>query len=94
MTKKQKHYDRVARLGCVVCALNGNPDTPAELHHIRTGAGMGMKTTFENVIPLCPTHHRTGSYGVAFHQGADKWQENFWTELELLVLVREQLGME
>lgn len=73
----------IAQLGCVVCRNLGYGETPAEVHHIRTGQGK-MRAKDEDSIPLCPPHHRTGGYGVAYHAGARKWQENFGSELVLL----------
>lgn len=61
MTKEQKaHYDKVARQGCVLCAVLGYGESPAEIHHIRRNGG---KRTDAPVIGLCPEHHR-GSTGV------------------------------
>lgn len=88
MTKAEKlHRDRVARLGCIVCLNAGNPDTPAELHHIRTGQGLAQRSPEFEVIPLCPTHHRTGGYGVAVHAGRRSWEATHGTERDLLVQV-------
>ena len=86
---ERKHYDRVARLGCIVCRLQGMASRP-EIHHLRTGAGAGMRS--RNVIPLCPLHHRTGGYGVAIHAGREKWESEHGTELELLDEVGKMLG--
>jgi hypothetical protein len=52
-----------ARLGCVLCRRLGYEGTPAELHHPRTGVGAGRRAPDEDVIPLCPEHHR-GNSGV------------------------------
>jgi len=37
------HFERVAALGCIACLIDGNPGTPAELHHIRETAGGGQR---------------------------------------------------
>ena len=60
MTKTEKaHYDKVARLGCILCKLVlGYDDTPAEIHHIRRYGG---KRSLAPVIGLCPEHHRGNS---------------------------------
>jgi hypothetical protein len=77
MTKAERAYfNKVVELGCIVCRM------PAEIHHLRTGAGMGMKS--KDVIPLCPHHHRTGNHGEAIHAGQKAFEANFGTELELL----------
>ena len=93
MTKAEKqHMDRVARLGCAVCHRLGLGETPAELHHPRKGAGMGQRAKHMDVIPLCPTHHRSsdlglhglGTKGFAAHYGFD--------EADLLADTRERLA--
>jgi hypothetical protein len=77
MTKAERiYFNKVVELGCIVC------QSPAEIHHLRTGAGMGMKS--KDVIPLCPDHHRNGGHGVAIHAGRIAFETNFGTELELL----------
>ena len=74
----------VAALGCVVCRNQGYTGSPAELHHITTGAGMGQKASDEDVIPLCPTHHRLGGWGIALHAGEREWQDRYGNQLDLL----------
>ena len=63
-TKEQKqHYDKLARLGCILCIKLGYGEgTPAEIHHIRRTS----KRSNAPVIPLCPEHHRgnTGIHGL------------------------------
>ena len=54
---------RVAELGCVLCRHLGHGHSPAEVHHIREGAGMGQRSPHYLTIPLCPEHHR-GNSGV------------------------------
>lgn len=81
----KRHFGRVAALGCIICGGE------AEIHHL-TGAGMGLKAANDNVIPLCPRHHRTGGYGVAVHAGTRTWEEKFGTQEELLEQVRQKIG--
>jgi hypothetical protein len=65
MTKEEKkHYDKVARLGCILCKFAFEvPHTPCEIHHIRR---LGGKRSLAPVIGLCPEHHRgnTGIHGL------------------------------
>lgn len=92
MTKgEKKHLQAVADLGCIVCRNMGYFGTPAEIHHIRKGQGRGQRASHYQTIPLCPTHHRTGGYGVAFHSGSRAFEEKFGTELELLEQVKQML---
>lgn len=63
MTKEEKqYYDKVARLGCILCkTVYGIDGTPAELHHVRR---FGAKRENSPVIPLCPYHHRHGNTSI------------------------------
>lgn len=91
--KSEKLYlSRVAGLGCIVCKNLNLGETPAEIHHIRTGQGVGQRADNFKVIPLCHTHHRNGGHGVAIHAGRQSWEDNYGTETELLVQVLYELG--
>ena len=74
---------RVAELGCSVCRRMGYPGTPAELHHPRSGVGMGKRSSHYDVIPLCPEHHRgkTGVHGLGTKGFPKHWG---FTEEDLL----------
>ena len=66
-TREEKDYmGRAAELGCALCRHLGFPGTPAEIHHPRTGVGIGRRADHKNGIPLCPEHHRgnTGIHGL------------------------------
>lgn len=76
----------IAELGCVICRM------PCEIHHLRSGMGMGQRNSHFNTIGLCPRHHRTGGYGVALHAGQKAFHANFGTEEELLSKVQHQLS--
>lgn len=94
-TKAEKSYlDRVAALGCIVCANLGHPDSPAGIHHIRDGQGLGQRSSHFETLPLCSIHHQTGGYGVAIHAGQETWESLYGTELELLAQIRRELGIE
>ena len=88
--EEREHMSRVAEMGCIVCRQMGYPGTPAELHHIRAGAGAGQRSSHFRVIPLCFHHHSAqGSDG--FHKAPRSWQERHGTEEELLERVKEIL---
>jgi len=81
MTKIQKeHAEKVADLGCIVCANNGWYDTPAEIHHINGGSNT---RSHDRILPLCEWHHRNGQYGTAIHAGRKIWEEVYGTQQEV-----------
>ncbi len=86
------HLSRVAGLGYIVCRNLNLGETPAEIHHIRTGQGVGLRADHRKSIPLCHPHHRNGGYGVAIHAGRKQWEKNFGTESQLLEQVLYLLG--
>ena len=75
--------ERLVELGCIICRR------PAEIHHLRSGVGMGQRS--KDMIPLCPEHHRLGNRGTAFHAGPRSFEERYGTESELLERVRRAL---
>lgn len=85
------HLRRIAEMGCIVCLREGLGKSPAEVHHIRAGQGMGQRADDTEAIPLCPLHHRLGGHGVAFHAGPRAFERRFGTERELLDDVRRRL---
>lgn len=85
------YYDRLTEIGCIVCARKGEGYSIPEIHHLRTGAGMGQKSHWSKAIPLCHWHHRTGGYGVAIHAGQKTFEKNHGSELDLLAATIEAL---
>lgn len=83
MTVKQ-HMAKVAALGCILCKHLDLGESPACLHHPKTG---GKRASDWDVIPLCHYHHQ-GKDGV--HGLWRKRFEKFYgmTELDLLVMVK------
>ena len=94
MTKDEKaHLSRVSGLGCIACRKLGYYGSPAEIHHLREGQGVGMRASHYDAIPLCHIHHRTGGHGVAIHAGKKAFEAQFGTERELLEEVYDLLGL-
>lgn len=89
---EKKHMGRVAELGCSVCRRMGYPGTPAELHHPRSGVGMGKRSSHYDVIPLCPEHHRgkTGVHGLGTKGFPKHWG---YTEQDLLDDTKKLMGL-
>lgn len=85
-TKAEKqHLAKVAELGCIICK------SPAEIHHLRMGMGMGQRNDYKHAIGLCHVHHRTGGYGIAIHAGQKEFEKNFGSEEALLHQVERLL---
>ncbi len=84
---EREHLAKVAGLGCIVCANNGYPDNPAEIHHITTGAGMGRRNSHYQTIPLCFGHHSAQSDD-GFHHSPRAWQKVNGTQEQLLEQVQ------
>ena len=94
MTRKKKHLERVASIGCVVCRfLEGWGESPAELHHPLQG---GRRIADDVVIPLCRRHHRGGENNSVYvsrhpHQRV-QFEKRYLTEAALLMLVKAYLS--
>lgn len=92
MTKTDRIWlSRVAGLGCIVCKNLGFGETPAEIHHVRTGQGAGQRADHRKTIPLCHQHHRVGGHGVTIHAGKKTWEQKYGSETELLIQVVSEL---
>ena len=86
----KRHMDLVASLGCVACRNMGYGASPAQLHHIRNGQGMGQRAGHKQVIPLCPRHHMA-TYPTGIHANTPAWEAQHGTEIELLAQVLQEL---
>lgn len=74
---EREHKGRVARLGCLVCYR------PAQVHH-KTGAGMALRATDWETMPLCPYHHTDGPHGECVHRGTRLFEEKHGTQDEMI----------
>lgn len=89
MTGKE-YMGYVARLGCAICLRLGYGETPAHVHHPRTGVGAGLRGLDEEAIPLCPEHHqgKTGLHGM----GRKAFERRYGvTEQQLTKQTRERV---
>jgi hypothetical protein len=96
MNKAEKaHLSRLADLGCVACYLDGNAGTPAEIHHIRAGVGMGRRSSNYAAIPLCPSHHRGLNHPgtPSIHLSKRAFIDRYGTENDLLKVTEDLLGI-
>lgn len=85
----EKHYEKIADLGCILCLRLGHGATPCEIHHIRH---FGMPRDQSPVIGLCPEHHRgnTGVHGLGKKSFARHYKID---EDGLLTLTEKRLGI-
>lgn len=90
MTIAERHHmDRVASLGCFLCDHLGYGATPAQLHHLREGAGMAQRQSNWLVVPICPTHHTDSQDGL--HGQRKAWKLASVDEIDALAWVIERL---
>lgn len=90
---EREHMGKVADLGCVLCLMLGYGQTPAEVHHVRTGTGLTRASHYDT-IPLCyPGHHRDGNQSL-HKMGRKAFEiEHGVTELALLAETKRLLGV-
>ena len=81
----------VAALGCVVCRIHLGVFSPAAIHHTDGKTKPGAHFL---VLPICPSHHTNGGYGVALHSGRVEWERRYGTQAELLDWVAAKLSAE
>lgn len=88
-TAENLHLTKVAALGCLCCLVDGRPYTPANIHHIREGYGMGQRASHFEVLPLCKGHHQGDDdrTKVAFHQSPEGWRRQYGSEIEQVRLI-------
>lgn len=58
------HLSAVASLGCYLCRYLGYGASPAQIHHLREGVGMGQRNSDWLVVPLCVEHHNGSVDGI------------------------------
>ena len=83
--------ERLATIGnmpCYACFQDGR-ETNAEVHHIRSQTGLGLRPSHFATIPLCPEHHRFGK--VSIHLSKKAFVERYGTEQEILEKVNREI---
>ena len=84
-TKAEKElHDRIARLGCIACLLDGRQNPVVSIHHID---GRTKPEAHRQVLPLCAGHHQdgTGAPGlIAVHPYKARFEERYGKQSDLL----------
>ena len=78
----------IGEMPCYACFQDGR-ETNAEVHHIRTQTGLGLRPSHFATIPLCGFHHRYGK--VSVHLGKKAFVERYGTEQEILEKVNREI---
>lgn len=81
----------VAEIGCVLCRHLGYGDTPAQVHHIIEGRGLGQRSPHYLTVALCPEHH-TGAGGIHHLKSSGFYTRYKLDELDLLAMTIKQLS--
>ena len=84
----KNRIQKLIDLGCIICREYHQVYSVPEIHHLRTGVGIGQRS--DKMIPLCPLHHRLSS-DFSFHLARKFFEENYGTELELLEKVNDSM---
>lgn len=86
----KRHLARVVAMKCIACRkiFGDHVETAAEAHHVREGR---RPRNDEEVLPLCPFHHRLGDLTIHFHKRALLAAMGVGSEQELLDEIRTQL---
>lgn len=83
---------RLADSGCALCRWLGYGETPAQIHHIRTGYGMGQRAPHSKAIPLCHEHHQ-GAEGI-HGMGLRAWERfHGISELDLMKFAHDAVDI-
>lgn len=85
---EREHKGRVAQMSCIVSGMR-----PVEVHH-KTGAGMGLRASDWEVMPLTKYRHTAGPYGECVHRGTRTFEEKFGTQEELITKTYHRLALQ
>ena len=85
---ERERLKTIGEMPCYACFQDGR-ETNAEVHHIRTQTGLGLRPSHFATIPLCGFHHRYGK--VSVHLGKKAFVARYGTEQEILEKVNREI---
>jgi hypothetical protein len=88
--KKEKWFQALVDMGCIVCLNEMGVNSPPDIHHILKN---GQRVDDLHTIPLCPNHHRSGVNNdeyVSRHPWKAEFEKRYGTEWELFEQVNER----
>jgi|SRR5579859_5706539 len=99
LTATEKAYhDKVRALGCIIPYITGSHadcrilGEGVELHH-PTGAGLGLRSSHYDVLPICFAHHSAQTHlKCSVHKCTQTFESLYGTQMELVGKVKELLG--
>lgn len=74
-TEEKAYLESVAQLNCMACG-----SYPVEVHHL-SGAGMGLKASHFDTMPLCYECHR-GTFSI--HNCKKSFEAEHGTQIEMI----------
>jgi len=90
---ERRHLASVAALGCIVCLeCLGQINPHVQVHHARVKHGWGRSSHFAT-IPICNYHHNDLKEGIHGMGRAEFTALYGKSEIELLAIVNEKLGI-
>ena len=88
-SKEEKDYhNKVAQLTCMARGCNS---TEVMVHH-KTGAGMALRSSHYDVMPLCHYHHQGGNFGECVHNGTKTFERKYGSQRAMVRLTKYLLG--
>jgi hypothetical protein len=90
---EQAYLDAVSDLGCIICLLYRNQESPAEIHHTDGKTKPGCHFL---ILPLCKPHHRDEGPSKGFVSRADgkkAFEEAYMPEQDLIIVVRKAVEL-
>ena len=82
-------FQKLHDIGCIVCLNEYGIHSDADIHHILKN---GKRIGDSHVIPLCPTHHRSGLNNpqvVSRHPWRKEFERRYGPEMELFEQVKD-----
>lgn len=83
---RKARFDALTVLGCAVCRRDLGVYSRPQIHHLRghPWSYTGKRADDQYTIGLCAVHHTDGGHGVAYHAGAQIWEQNHGTQAQIL----------
>lgn len=91
---EQAYMTAVASIGCIICLLYLQVESPAEIHHVEGRTKPGCHFL---ILPLCKPHHRDEGPSKGFVSRADgkkAFEEAYMLEHDLIIVVRQAVELQ